>query len=346
MKRGQRKAQAQIITVVLIILIVIGGILIVWNVVKRTVEENSEQVGTEALMIKLEIKKAQAGAGGGLEVEVHRGVGKGNISELKFILEDENGQTYTETVSEDLPDELETKIYSIFLSSLDDAVEVKKISVVPVVGDKFGIEAEKNVDLTISTMTGLVSWWKFDDNLLDSVGNNDGTVHGNPQFVSGKKRQALEFDGDGDYIDCSNPFNYNELTISAWAYISSDPNAWKAVVSNDDNSDGFYLGLTPTDEWIAYLRASGSRGGVIRNIDSGDYGKWNHLILTWNGTTNKLYFNGAEQGSEEDTVGSSGSNVRIGDSPGYSNDWLGKIDEVMIFNRSLSATEIQALYNS
>jgi len=53
----------------------------------------------------------------------------------------------------------------------------------------------------------LVGWWKFDEvsgpNAQDSSGNgNDGTLIGNPQWVPGKVGGALDFDGDGDYVDC------------------------------------------------------------------------------------------------------------------------------------------------
>ena len=51
----------------------------------------------------------------------------------------------------------------------------------------------------------LVGWWKMDDNgtgvITDYSGNNrDGSIHGDPQFVPGIDGEALEFDGDGDFV--------------------------------------------------------------------------------------------------------------------------------------------------
>ena len=55
----------------------------------------------------------------------------------------------------------------------------------------------------------LVAHWKLDDGsgttAIDSSGNgNDGTFVGDPQWVAGKLGGALDFDGDGDYVDFGN----------------------------------------------------------------------------------------------------------------------------------------------
>ncbi|MHC4728801.1 MAG: hypothetical protein ACYS17_16410, partial [Planctomycetota bacterium] len=51
----------------------------------------------------------------------------------------------------------------------------------------------------------LAAWWKLDDEgtgtVIDSSGNGyHGTIHGDPQFVTGLFDEALEFDGEGDYV--------------------------------------------------------------------------------------------------------------------------------------------------
>jgi hypothetical protein len=189
----------------------------------------------------------------------------------------------------------------------------------------------------------LVGWWKLDEGqgqtAYDSAGSNDGTIYG-ATWTTGKLGGALEFDGDGDYVNTNDAFNYNALTVSAWVYIATNPNAYRAVVSNDDGSNGFYLGIQPGGYWISYLRASGARGGLTTSID---VGKWTHLVLTWDGTTHTFYRNGVFVDDEVDSPGTMTADVYIGDSPGYANNIDGAIDDVRIFDRALSEEEIQAV---
>jgi hypothetical protein len=68
--------------------------------------------------------------------------------------------------------------------------------------------------LTSVTRADLVGWWRLDEGTgttaYDSSGNgNDGTILGNPQWVAGKVGGALDFDGNGDYIDCGNDPIFN-----------------------------------------------------------------------------------------------------------------------------------------
>src|SRR5699024_5893021 len=72
---------------------------------------------------------------------------------------------------------------------------------------------------------GLVSHWRFDGNVLDSAGYNDGTIHGDPQFVQGVSGQALSFDGVDDYVSLgANSFvtGQQNRTFSAWIKPESD----------------------------------------------------------------------------------------------------------------------------
>ena len=72
---------------------------------------------------------------------------------------------------------------------------------------------------------GLVSGWRFesitDGTVADSVGDNHGTIVGDAKIATGKEGNALEFDGDGDYVDCGNNESLNfdsfdPFTICAW----------------------------------------------------------------------------------------------------------------------------------
>jgi hypothetical protein len=69
----------------------------------------------------------------------------------------------------------------------------------------------------------LLGHWKLDDGegdiAVDSSGNeNDGVLMGDPQWVAGMLEGALDFDGDGDYLDCGDDPSLNvtdAVTVSA-----------------------------------------------------------------------------------------------------------------------------------
>ena len=73
---------------------------------------------------------------------------------------------------------------------------------------------------------------------------------------------------------------------------------------------------------------------------------------TYDGTQVSIYVNGKLEGSTAVTgaIGASSNDLNIGSDPSNLQDtgryWNGMIDEVEIFNRALSATEIQAIYSA
>ncbi|HSV98843.1 MAG TPA: hypothetical protein VLI39_01625 [Sedimentisphaerales bacterium] len=76
---------------------------------------------------------------------------------------------------------------------------------------------------------GLIAHWAFDEEsgnvAVDSSGNgNDGAIRGNPQWATGMVGGALDFDGNGDFIDCGNSpiFNVTDaLTLGVWVNLRS-----------------------------------------------------------------------------------------------------------------------------
>ncbi|UCD52930.1 MAG: hypothetical protein JSW27_09880 [Phycisphaerales bacterium] len=90
----------------------------------------------------------------------------------------------------------------------------------------------------------LVARWPLDDGqgtvAIDATGNdNDGILHGDPQWVQGVIGGAFEFDGSGDYIDCGNsptliiPVN---ITIMCWIKVNAFTTNWQAIVTSGDGS--------------------------------------------------------------------------------------------------------------
>jgi hypothetical protein len=92
----------------------------------------------------------------------------------------------------------------------------------------------------------LIAQWKLDDGsgtiAKDSAGGYDGTLMGDTSWVAeGKLGGALQFDGDGDYVDCGNDPIFNpegSFSVTFWAYISDWGDPWgRSMIGKGGDSD-------------------------------------------------------------------------------------------------------------
>ncbi len=199
----------------------------------------------------------------------------------------------------------------------------------------------------------LVSWWKFNENsgstVADSKGNNNGTVLG-PQWTSnGAEGSALTFDGQNDFVLVSNADNLNvtdQITLMAWA--NTKENKTAKIVEKGD-WDGNSLLQDHWNGWAAQIRTASNKSYSI-NWSNGIpvYNEWYHLALTYNGSVMKLFVNGQLTNSKQVSgkLHVNGRDFVIGSNNGAQKFFNGSIDDVRFFNKALTQTEIQAIYNN
>ncbi|MBI2076728.1 MAG: laminin G domain-containing protein [Candidatus Aenigmarchaeota archaeon] len=202
---------------------------------------------------------------------------------------------------------------------------------------------------------GLVGLWHFSQNSTASGGvkdstpfGNNGTANNTPMFTNeGRFQTAWQFDGINDFIDAGYSASLNitgNITVAAWLKVN--------------RIDGLqHFTLAKASSWsLGGPRADSNRTSIeiyTANGDDGCYGatptanRWHHIALTYNGSVGILYFDGIENCTVSGTIGGaidSNSNiVEIGRKGGGS-EFNGTIDEVAIYNRSLSAAEIRDKY--
>ncbi len=199
---------------------------------------------------------------------------------------------------------------------------------------------------------GLVALWSGEGNADDSVGGINGELTGDATYEEGKVGQAFALDGTrGTSVNVGNPaqLQLQDFTITAW--IKRD-NA-QSVSADFPRAVIFGYGQ---DGYALYMNSGGNpilskynvRGGETRAHTAIKDTNWHHLAVTKSGTTVVFYVDGvaypaadanydAEFGfTTEAAIGASGKNAVL-------NFW-GLIDEVGIYNRALSASEIQAIY--
>src|SRR5207249_8778711 len=171
---------------------------------------------------------------------------------------------------------------------------------------------------------------------------NDGTITGTTDVV-GKVGRARQFDGVDDNIAASVSVG-GQWTIALWVQWNDGPNTYEHPIGLGTGHDAtfWFSGTT-----VAFKTQDASGTTVVdRRLSSSiTTGIWYHLAATFDGTTVKAYLDGVEASAVHGPAPTIRSNnIKIGTS-GYAvnNFFNGIIDEVLIYNRALSAAEIAAL---
>jgi hypothetical protein len=211
--------------------------------------------------------------------------------------------------------------------------------------------------------------WPLDEGsgttATDAVGGSDGTLTNGAAFDSGPPA-AVVFDGANDYIELGAiDIGAGAATqMSLCAFFSSDD--LTNCTGNDCRIVSKANGLTAASFWWALhtftpgggLTALGGRlkiSGTTRSIGAASGplspGTEYHGALTYDGTTLRIYLDGAEVGNEGPFVGTvsvnAGVNTWIGGSPSGATDkpWDGAIRDVRVYDHALSPAEIDAIIN-
>jgi len=228
--------------------------------------------------------------------------------------------------------------------------------------------------------SGLIAYYPFSGNANDSSGNNrHGTTYGTTLTTDrfGLPNRAYYFD-TLKYIEIPNSENLNPfpMTLSLWAFVDSSRSTHLGSLINKYTSaswNGLNLTAETRPDWSVlgesfHLYPFYLNGGTIPNGLIGGYGqdekiftvrdvkfgKWFHFVMTVDSTGGQLFFNGKMISSTTwRTPPSAFSNNltwRIGgryyrDQPSDKH-FKGKIDEVRIYDRVLTQTEIDQLYNN
>jgi hypothetical protein len=212
--------------------------------------------------------------------------------------------------------------------------------------------------LPSSLTNGLVGYWPFCGNANDASGNgNNGTVNGATLTPDrfGNANSAYSFDGVDDFIDlgtCSN-IGYNPINISYsfWIRVSDIPNNNPyPIISRRHLDNNGYDWCTPrieADNKLKFYKDDDGYAGTQATSNTLDLNQWTHFILTKNGDNLSLSANGILISSIVDPYILNGSpqNLFLGLQNAWGYFFKGQIDDIGIWNRALTASEIQQLYN-
>jgi hypothetical protein len=204
---------------------------------------------------------------------------------------------------------------------------------------------------TANAESDLVGWWKFDEGsgtiAYDSAGSNNGTVTGATWTTEGEINGALSFDGSDDYVALSSfTVSTNNGTIALWFQTSADFSAnygsYGYLISQNSQYDG-YLAVAGngTVPYGIYGETNSNNDNFVAMESVVPVGVWNHIAVSFYNKTAKTYLNGLLIQTLPVTS-SSLTLTRIG---GRTQEFFnGKIDNVRVYDRELSAEEIRDLY--
>lgn len=218
--------------------------------------------------------------------------------------------------------------------------------------------------------TGLVSCWEFNETsgttAYDSYGTNDGTITGATVNQTGLPNltPCYNFDGNSDYVLIPNSTGLNldgysdSYSISAWVK-SSDPlpgTSSARIIEKRLNNTGKYpfswqvLPSSPYNVILVIYDGSNVPYPTISGTGIWD-GNWHLIVMVVDNSSDTItaYLDGANVSSVTNTTTITSANtgsVAIGASETGVNEYLGDVDQVIIWSKALTTTEITTLNNS
>ncbi len=235
---------------------------------------------------------------------------------------------------------------------------MKKLSLILVIGVFLTLMATSEV---VQYPEGMISYWKFDNVDVvnagiaeDSVGENNGTIHGATWTPDGKVGGAMSFNNDWIVIPDHESLNPEFMSLEAWIYVDHLESSYNtAVAKNSPYYYHLYMLAFGTEThycpefWVHPWPGTCQRVYPSERIREGE---WIHWAGTYDEEFARLYLNGelvAERVSPGTPIPRVVGPLFIGRNDGAGNhNFHGVIDEVALYNRALTAEEVLLHYEN
>jgi glucose/arabinose dehydrogenase len=213
-----------------------------------------------------------------------------------------------------------------------------------------------SVTLTITApSSGLVGAWGFDETAgattADASGKgNVGTLSGAGRTTSGRFGGALTFDGVDDWVTVADSASLrlaSGLTVEGWVYPTGGGSSWRTLAIKE---------VPGNLSWALYPFGASGRPSAHANSGTDLWASsasapapntWSHFAMTYDGSTIRLFVDGALAGTRAQSGAMVQGNgpVRFGGTAVWPEWFAGRLDEIRIYDRALSAAQIQADMN-
>ena len=197
--------------------------------------------------------------------------------------------------------------------------------------------------------SGLVSWWRGEGDGFDWLGVHDAILTNGVSFVAAEVGQGFALDGSTGAIDLGPWFNLQTFSIALWVNPSSQQQSLADLIDNNHDSSRSWVvqGLsTGTD--FQFLRPTNNAGPSVHFTLTPN--TWQFLVITVDQNfVGRVYLNGQLQGSATGPgpINYDGTQfLRLGRHATGIRFFTGSLDEIDVYNRALSDTEISGLYTA
>jgi len=195
---------------------------------------------------------------------------------------------------------------------------------------------------------GLVSHYTFTGNSQDASGNNHAIPFGTVQYGPGAQGgQALLLQGNG-YVEAPHSADLSiteKLSLSVWINPTTFDEHWQAIIGKGDNT--YQLRREGATNRLRFTLRDGASSDVVTNANI-QFNQWTHIAATYDGSMMRIYVNGEldSQAPRTGLIGTNNLGLQIGvntDGNTYRRHFKGSIDQVRIYDRALTPSEIQIL---
>jgi hypothetical protein len=220
---------------------------------------------------------------------------------------------------------------------------------------------------------GLVSWWPGDGNADDIQNGNDGTLQNGATFAQGLVGQAFSLDGIDDFVNVGNAptlhVSAGNFTVEAWVKFNVEgvfpdiddmsiadkispeginQNGWRLMRQRDNGHFWFCFGGGTINGCDFNDDRTGMNATSVRSTTVAQKNVWYHVVGILSSDQIAIYVNGIREGEKARPLftDTHATDLLIGANAPEGAHLNGLVDEVAIYNRALSAAEIQAIFNA
>ena len=274
-------------------------------------------------------------------LDIDNGVGQVDSASVTLS----GGGSSTQTLSWSVPSGQTEQDYTATVASNDDT-------------------ASQTVTVS-STPASLVSRWTFDDadtnsgTAVDVVGSNDGTISGATTGVSGANQtyttnEAYSFDGAGDNVDVPDGFSSlfdgnTDATFACWVRVDSNADSVAHLFAADGKRQSYFQSRTRNATGPGIQVWNGSSNYIIATGNSKVGDGWFHYVGVFDSgaDTMRVFIDGAQKASGTlPSAYSLNNSSKIAERGDKGNHHGGEIDDVRVYDKALTSTEVSNLYNN
>lgn len=228
---------------------------------------------------------------------------------------------------------------TVFTSCSKEKIEAPQTNL----AEEFATAAQRPDAAPIDLKKGLLGLYEFNGNLVEKTGNlSTGSPNGTVSYTTdrkGARGRAVKFNGSLD-ISLGNIPHSIKMSVTAWVKFDSANAPYSQFIGSQSDGPRF---AQVADQYYVYNNPNGNpnvASGPIKN-------QWHFLVATIDGVTLRFYIDGNLVGSvvSPDVENLTTAIYILGYGNTMADRWHGALDDLRFYDRTISASEVQALFN-